>query len=216
MKSYKYILFDLDGTITNSAPGVTNSFAYALEKFDIVVNDRTELNSALGPPLRDTFEGRYNLTPEQAGQAIDHYGKYYETKGYTEKNMYHGIVELLEKLKAAGKILIVATAKSQNFAEQDLEHLDIAKYFTFVSGVTFDGLRNNKNDVIEHALKSCEITDTSNAVMIGDRKHDILGAKKFGLDSIGVLYGYGSRDELESANADFIAETVADVEGLLG
>ena len=215
MKNYKYILFDLDGTVANSLVGVTNSFIYALKKFGIIVKDRTELHRALGPPLMDTFAGYYGLLYEQAKQAIRFYGEYYEEKGFAEKEIYDGIIPLFEKLKLAGKVLIIATAKQQEFAERDLEYFDIAKYFDCISGVTLDGRRINKNDVIAHAIEQCGISDTSNAVMIGDRKHDIFGAKKYGLDSIGVLYGYGSCKELEIAGADFIVETVEAIEKLL-
>ena len=215
MKNYKYILFDLDGTLMESGLGVTNAIIYALDKLNISVDDRTELYKFLGPPLDESFELYYNLSKEQIRQAIDSYREYYEEKGWLEKDIYAGMVELLEALKSKDKTLIVATSKPKFFADKILEHFDISKYFIYISGSNLDETRVHKDEVIGHALEQCRIMDMSSAIMIGDRKHDVLGAAKFGIDSIGVLFGYGDRAELESAGADYIAETVEDIGKLL-
>lgn len=208
---YEYILFDLDGTLTDPTIGITNSFIYALKKFDIEVGDRSELYKFIGPPLWDTFENYYGFSKEETKMAVEYYREYYRDKGIFENLVYDGVKYLLKTLKESGKILIVATSKPEVFAKQILEHFDIAKYFTYIAGSNLDGTRVKKDEVIKYALESCNITDLSKAIMIGDREHDIIGAKEAGIDSIGALFGYGSRSELEKAGADFIVETVAGI-----
>ena len=129
--------------------------------------------------------------------------------------VYDGLEDLLKILKDNRKILIVATSKFEVFAKQILEHFNIAKYFTYIAGSNLDGTRVKKGEVIRYALESCNISDLSKAIMIGDREHDIIGAKEVGINSIGVLFGYGDRNELEKAGADFIADTVADIGKIL-
>ena len=125
--------------------------------------------------------------------------------------MYDGVIDILERLKAQGKRLIVATSKPEVYSKKILEHFDLYKYFDFLAGATFDESRVKKNDVIAHAIKCCELNDLSSVIMVGDREHDVLGAACFGISSIGVLWGYGSREELESAGATYIAEKVEDI-----
>lgn len=212
---YEYILFDLDGTLTDSAPGIINGVIYTLEKYGIEVSDRNSLYKFVGPPLVDSFENYCGFTEEKARKAIEFYFEYYKEKGIFENLVYDGLEYLLKKLKNNNKKLIVATSKSQVFANQVLEHFNIAKYFTCIAGSDPYGTRIRKGDVIKYALESCNITDLSKVIMIGDREHDIIGAKQVGINSIGVLYGYGDRNELEKAGADFIAETLTDIEKLL-
>ncbi|MFL0195168.1 HAD family hydrolase [Clostridium sp. WILCCON 0269] len=212
---YECILFDLDGTLTDSATGITNSVIYALEKYDIKVDNRNELNKFIGPPLRDSFESYCGFSKEQAKTAVEYYREYYRKKGIFENLVYNGIEDLLKTLKYNNKTLVVATSKPQVFAQQVLERFDIAEYFTYIAGSNLDGTRIKKDEVIQYALESCSIINLSKVIMIGDREHDINGAKKVGIDSIGVLYGYGDRDELEKAGADFIVNTVLDIEKLL-
>ena len=209
--SLEYILFDLDGTLTDPAIGITNSVMHALKKYGIAVSDRKELYKFIGPPLWDSFEKYCGFSKEEANTAVEYYREYYRDKGMFENQVYDGCEGLLKELKDNGKILIVATSKPEVFAEQILEHFGIAKYFTFIAGSTLDGSRVKKGDVIRYALESCNIIDGSQAIMIGDREHDIIGAKETGLISIGVLFGYGSRAELEEAGADFIVSTVEDI-----
>lgn len=208
---YEYILFDLDGTLTDPAIGITNSVMYALKKYGVEVGDRRELYKFIGPPLMDSFEEYYGFSKEEAKTAVEYYRKYYRDKGMFENLVYDGFEDLLKTLKDSNKTLIVATSKPEVFAKQILEHFDIAKYFTYIAGSNLDGTRVRKDEVIRYALESCNITDLSKAIMIGDREHDIIGAKKTGINSIGVLFGYGSRNELEKSGADFIVDTVADI-----
>lgn len=215
MKSYEYILFDLDGTLTDPAVGITKSVAYALEKFGIEVSDITQLNHFIGPPLLDSFMECYGFDKEKAQTAIDYYRERFRVKGLYENVVYDGIPEMLRKLKDGGKKLILATSKPEPFAKEILRHFGLEEYFVYAAGSNFDGTRTAKAEVIEYALEAAGVTDKSAAVMVGDRKHDIIGAKKTGLDSVGVLYGYGSKDELQSAGATFIAENVTDIVKLI-
>ncbi len=215
MKEYKYVLFDLDGTLTDPAVGITTSVAYALKKFGIEVDDITTLNHFIGPPLLDTFMEDYGFSKEKAQTAIDYYRERFRVKGLYENVVYDGVPEMLEKLKKGGKEIILATSKPEPFAREILRHFGLDKYFLFIAGSNFDGTRTAKAEVIEYALESAGVTDKTAAVMIGDRKHDIIGAQKTGLDSIGVLYGYGSKEEICSADATHIAETVDDIVKLI-
>ncbi len=211
---YKTILFDLDGTLTDPAEGITNSVAYALEKYGIKVEDKKTLNCFIGPPLNDSFMKYYGFTPEKAMEAIWVYREYFRDKGIFENEVYEGVPQLLEKIKQSGRKIVLATSKPEEFALRILEHFDLIKYFDVVAGASMDEKRNKKGDVISYAMEKGGFS-AENAVMIGDREHDVLGAKENGLPSIGVLYGYGSREELEQAGADYIAETVEDIFELL-
>ncbi|MDT9543052.1 HAD family hydrolase [Streptococcus mutans] len=212
---YQTILFDLDGTLTNPDLGITNSLAYALEKFNIEVTDKKELYRFIGPPLQDSFENFYHFSKEDSLKAVDFYRDYFRHKGLYENEVYQGIPDLLERLKAQGKKLLVATSKPERFARQILKHFELFDYFDLVAGASMDGSRRLKGDVIAHDLTSAQIADPSSAIMIGDRKHDIIGAKKNGLDAIGVLYGFGNREELKKAGATYIATNVEELQGRL-
>lgn len=212
---YQTILFDLDGTLTNPSLGITNSLAYALEKFNIEVTDKKELYRFIGPPLQDSFENFYHFSKEDSLKAVDFYRDYFRHKGLYENEVYQGIPDLLERLKAQGKKLLVATSKPEEFARQILKHFELFDYFDLVAGASMDGSRRLKGDVIAHALTSAQVSDLSAAIMIGDREHDIIGAKKNGLDAIGVLYGFGNREELKKAGATYIATNVEELQGRL-
>ncbi|MBQ2699007.1 MAG: HAD family hydrolase [Firmicutes bacterium] len=212
---YDYILFDLDGTLTDPVLGITNSVAYALNKFGITVNDRSELHKFIGPPLIDSFMGFYGMSREDAEQATAYYRENFRAGGMFENEVYPGIPELLAELQAQGKKIILATSKPEEFAVKILQHFDLAQYFDFMGGASMDGTRSHKADVIAYSLEMGQVSDRSRAVMIGDREYDILGAKQFGLDSVGVLFGYGSRAELEAAGATHIVATVAELLPLL-
>jgi len=211
----QYILFDLDGTITDPAIGITNSVMYALNKFGINVDDRKELYKFIGPSLWESFQNYYGFSKEEADKAVKYYREYFKDKGIFENFVYEGMQDLLEFLKTRDKILIVATSKPAVFANRILEHFGLIKCFDFVAGSEFDGTRINKDEVIAYALEKCEINDLSEAVMIGDRKYDIIGAKNAGIDSIGVLYGYGSLEELKAAGADHVAKDINELTKLL-
>ncbi len=211
---YDIILFDLDGTLTDPGLGITNSVAYALRHYGIEVQDRKSLYSFIGPPLNDSFKRYYGFSDEKAMEAIGIYREYFRDKGLYENEVYAGIRELLEKIKASGRKTVLATSKPEEFSVRILEHFDLMKYFDVVAGASMDEKRNKKGDVIRYAMEKGSFT-SERAVMIGDREHDIIGAKENGLPSIGVLYGYGSEDELRDAGADYIAASVEDIYALL-
>lgn len=204
---FQSILFDLDGTLTDAAPGITNSVKYALSKFGIDETDDNKLRKFLGPPLISSFMEFYGFSKEKAQKAVEYYREYFVPHGIFENEVYSGIPKLLQKLKADGKTLIIATSKPETFAVQIAEHFEIDSYFDLIAGSNLDNTRSKKAHVIEYALETLGILDRAHAVMIGDREHDIKGAKKTGLRSIGVLYGYASPGELENAGADFTANS---------
>lgn len=208
MKDYKYILFDLDGTITDSALGITNSVKYALNKLNAPIPPYETLCKFIGPPLLDGFRDFCGFDTEKAQKAVKYYREYYETTGLFENAVYEGIPEFLRALKESGKIVILATSKPEKFARLILEHFDLMQYFNYAAGASMDETRNKKDAVIAYALTQCNIKDKSLAVMVGDRHHDIYGAKVNGISSVGVLYGFGNREELEAAGADYIAEDI--------
>lgn len=212
---YKTVLFDLDGTLTDPGLGITNSVMYALKKFNIEVEDRASLYKFIGPPLKESYRKYYHLSDEEITRAVTYYREYFSVKGIYENVLYDGIAEVLEQIQDSGRKVVLATSKPEEFAHEILRYFKIDQYFDYVAGATMDGARNSKADVIAYALESCDITDLSSAVMIGDREYDIHGAKAAGLDSIGVLYGYGSREELEGAGATYIVERVTDIMDLL-
>lgn len=215
MRDYQYILFDLDGTLTDPKEGITKSVAYALEYYGICVEDLDALCKFIGPPLKDSFMNFYGFEEAEAEEAVEKYREYFRPTGVFENKVYAGVEDMLKELKASGKRLVLATSKPTVFAVQILEHFNLAQYFEFVAGSELDGTRVKKGDVIAYALEQAGILDKSHAVMIGDREHDIIGAKQNGLDSIGVLFGYGSRKEHEECGADVIVETVEELREIL-
>ncbi len=211
----KYILFDLDGTLTDPKIGITTSVAYALEHLGIKTDNLDDLCRFIGPPLIDTFRDDYNLSPEDVKYAIAKYRERFSVKGLYENMLYDGIKELLMQLAQRGDKIILATSKPTIYAKKILEHFDIAQYFTFVSGSELDGSRDDKGEVIAYALEQNNVTDISQLVMVGDRKYDVIGAKQHGIKTIAVLYGYGDIQELTDAGADVIVETVKELETIL-
>lgn len=214
-KDYEYILFDLDGTLTDPKGGITKSVAYALESFGIHVEDLDSLCKFIGPPLKESFMVYYELDDAQGDQAVEKYRERFAVTGLFENKVYPGIREMLELLKEQGKTLLVATSKPSIYARQILEHFDLMKYFTFLSGSELDGTRVDKAEVITYALQENKIQDLSKVIMIGDREHDIIGANKNGIDSIGVLYGYGCREEFEKNHASYVAKQVEELKEIL-
>lgn len=204
---FKYILFDLDGTLTNSKEGITKSVKYALNKFNIPVTDLDSLEKFIGPPLKDSFMEYYNFDENKAEEAVKYYREYFSKKGLFENEVYTGIETMLSKLKEADLHLIVATSKPTVFSEKILDHFNLTRFFNAVVGSTLDGSRSKKSDVIKFALEENKI-NPSEALMVGDREHDIIGAAKNSLASMGVTYGFGSHDELEKAGAAYIVDTV--------
>ena len=211
----KYILFDLDGTVTDPMIGITKSVRYALNKFGIEVEDLNTLCKFIGPPLKDSFMNFYNFSEGDALKAITYYREYFSTNGLYENTVYENFEDMLIALKNDGKSLIIATSKPTVFAEKILEHFNLKKYFDFISGSNLDNTRTKKADVISYALKQQMINNMSEIIMIGDREHDIIGAKALNIESIGVLHGYGSYEELSSSGADYIVKDVSELKSLL-
>lgn len=207
----KYILFDLDGTVTDPETGITLSVAHALKHFGIEVEDVSSLRKFIGPPLHDSFIDFYGFSREKAMEAVDKYRERFSVTGIFENEPYEGIHQLLAELKEAGYTLAIASSKPEVFTKRIIEHFELAPYFTEVCGSELDGSRTDKAEVITYALEKLGSPTVENVVMVGDRKHDILGAKKNGLTSIGVLYGFGDEAELRGAGADHIAATVSDI-----
>lgn len=214
----RYILFDVDGTLTDPMVGITKSVQYALRRYGIEEPDLEKLTPFIGPPLVDSFMGCYGFSEKQAREAVLVYREYYTVKGILENKELPGVREMLERLKAAGKKLYVATSKPEPFAKRVLEHFRLDSYFALIGGADMEETRVRKGDVIRYVMDKAGIREEEKpeTVMIGDRKHDILGAKENSLESIGVLFGYGSREELEQAGADWIAADAGEVVRILG
>lgn len=207
---FDYYFFDLDGTLTDPAQGITNSFIHAIRYFGLEVPSYEKLCTFIGPPLVATFQKEFGFGEEKCMEGVKKYREYFAQKGIFENKVYDGIEDLLVQLREKGKHLVVATSKPEEYSVKILEHFGLAKYFDFICGSNMDETRSKKEEVIEYALGKCGIgaEDKAKVLMIGDREHDIIGAKKNGLKSCGVLYGYGSRKELEAAGADYIIEAV--------
>ena len=199
------ILFDLDGTLTDPKVGITTAVSKALAYFGIQENP-DNLTVFIGPPLVDSFMEYYGFTPEQAKQAVVKYREYFSVYGWAENEPYPGIYDFLQALCDAGKTLVVATSKPEEYAVRIMEHFDLAKYFSLICGAPMDDPEaGRKAAVIKAAMQraNCRLEDT---IMVGDRRHDVEGAHQVGLPAVGVLYGYGGRTEHEACSADFIAE----------
>lgn len=208
MKRYKIALFDLDGTLTDSATGITNSIMYALARFDIQVQNRECLYPFIGPPLLDSFMKYYHFSYEQAKQACEDYHEYFCEKGIFENQVYHGVPEMLTELRNRGMTLAIASAKPEYLVKRILCHFHLSDFFHFIGGADASVQRIHKSDVIEYTLNAFQNLPKKEIVMIGDREDDITGAKTHQLDSVGVLYGFGSRRELEAAGAVYLIESV--------
>ena len=209
-----YLLFDLDGTLTDPKEGITKSVRHALHAFGIEAENLDDLCCFIGPPLKDSFMEYYGLTESDAQKAVEIFREYFSSQGIFENKVYEGTRESLEALVKSGKKLYVASSKPEVFVRMILEHFELDSYFEFMGGADFEEIRVKKADVIRYVLDTCEIRDISKTVMIGDRKHDILGAKEFEMESVGALYGYGSREELTKAGADFLVESIFGLQNL--
>ena len=214
---FTHIFFDLDGTLTDPALGITNSFIHALKFYGMEIPSYEELCKLIGPPLPYSFETTFGFDHDKAMEAVGKYREYFSTKGLFENKVYDGIPELLQALKEKGKHLVVATSKPEEYSIRIIEHYRLSQYFDFVCGSLMDESRSKKAEVIAYALERCGLgEDQKNKVlMVGDRFHDIEGAKANGLKSCGVLFGYGSRQELEEAGADYIVKSVKDLLDLI-
>ena len=212
---YQHILFDLDGTLTDSAEGITKSAAYALKHFNIEVTDLKSLEKFIGPKLQDSFMEFYNFSEEQAERASELFQERFARIGKFENKLYPGIKELLEKLKNSGRKLYVATSKPVFYSKEILDHFSISQYFEDISGAELDGSKSHKEEVIGRILTQNKITPSGQVVMVGDRKFDVIGAKANQIPVIGVLYGFGDREELTASGADRLAADLAELEQIL-
>jgi len=213
--SLNTILLDLDGTITNPKEGITKSIQYALRKVGIEVEDLDTLTKHIGPPLKEGFMEMWGFDEETANRLVTYYREYFSVTGIYENVVYDGMEELLKKLKAAGKTLIVATSKPEFFAKQIMEHFHLDLYVTDICGSNLDGTRTKKGDVIAYAMKKNHITHKEDIIMVGDRSHDIIGAKENGIPCVGVLYGFGNEEEFRSNHADYIVKDVDELGKIL-
>jgi len=205
---YRYVLFDLDGTVTNPEEGITKSFAYALEHMGIHVEELSELRKVIGPPLLQSFDEFYHFTHEEALVATEKYRERYQVTGWAENEVYDGMEEALKKLSEAGMKLILATSKPERFAVRIMEHFELAKYFTMLCGADdYAKDRSTKEQVVRYAIEQNGITDIGEVIMVGDRKYDVTGAAAVGIETIGVLYGFGDEQELSEAGAVHLVKT---------
>lgn len=212
---YQTIFFDLDGTLTDSGEGIMNSVAYALREKGMPVPERRALRRFIGPPLTEELQDAFGIGREEAAALVAEFRVYFTARGIYENRLYDGVPEMLESLRSGGCRLVVATSKPEKFAVQILRRFGVLDRFAAVAGSTMDENRTAKDEVLAYAMTRAGVTGPEGCVMVGDRRHDVLGAKKNGMRAMGVLYGYGERAELEEAGADLIAETVSGVAPLL-
>jgi phosphoglycolate phosphatase len=209
------VLFDLDGTLTASGPGILASVRHALTQMGEPIPDRAVLDRFIGPPLAHSFGEFCGLDPARVQAAIGHYRVYFGERGQYDNSVYDGIPELLDALRADGRVLAVATSKAEPYARSILDHFALADRFTAVVGSELDGRRTDKAEVVAEALRRLGRRSADGSVMVGDRSHDVLGARAAGMPCLGALWGYGTADELLEAGADALAATPAELLGLL-
>lgn len=211
MESKRYVFFDLDGTLTDPAEGITNSVMYALRHFGIEVTDRKELYPFIGPPLSDSYAKYYGFTAEQSEKGVNLFREYFLEKGIFENMPYPGMPELLAELHQLGCKLVVTSSKPQLFVERILDHFDMAKYFHAVCGATMDEKTSRKPIIIRNALDICLEAGADNTIVVGDHALDVIGAHENGLPACAVLYGYGENDAIEEAKPEYTACSVNDL-----
>ncbi len=210
---WRSVLFDLDGTITDSAPGITNSIIYARKKWGLPCGPNEEYNRFIGPPMPQSFEEFWGFSHEDAVRFLQDYREYFSEKGLFENSVYPGVMELLAALKDAGLRLFIATTKPTGFSERIAERFGFRDFFELISGSDLKNT-NTKAAVIEHARRTCGI-DMESAVMIGDHPHDVEGAHAHGIPCIGAAWGFSGREALEKAGADYIADSAEELKALL-
>lgn len=207
------VLFDLDGTLTDSKEGIINCIKYALKALKIEETDEKKLYAFIGPPLRDMFKKMYCLTDEQADFALLKYRERFSVTGLFENRVYGGIEDALINLQKSGVKICLATGKPIVYAKRILEHFGLIKYFSIMVGSELDGRRTDKTEIVEYALSKLDTKE--NVIMIGDRKFDVISAHICGIPCIGVKYGFADENELENANADYIADSVDELNAIL-
>ncbi len=213
MQKYNNLLFDLDGTLTDSAPGIINCVKYALSEMRFP--EPPDIMRFVGPPLCESFRDFCGMDEAHAQEAIKLYRSRYSTIGLFENAVYEGIPQMLERLKNSGKKLFVATSKPEIFSVRILDKFGLSDYFEIVGGASTDGTRDTKHDVIQYLLEKADIHDTSDVLMIGDRKHDIIGSHSLNIPCMAVLWGYGDADEFAQNGADYIVSEPSELAGFL-
>lgn len=211
----KYLLFDLDGTLINTREGIVKSVYYALNSLDIEESEPEKLNRFIGPPLDYSFRNYYKLNDTGIRKAIEKYRERYKDKGIYECKPYDGMKELVKKCYEKNHVICLATAKPQPFAEQILEMFDLKKYFTVIVGASFDNSFVEKTAIVEKVISDLGNVPKSEMIMIGDREHDIIGAKNNGIESVGIKHGFAEKGEFEKAGANYIVEDVDELAELL-
>ena len=215
MGEYKIILFDLDGTLSDPKVGITKSVQYALEKLGIIETNLDKLECFIGPPLQVSFSEYYGFNEEKSQIAIDFYRERFKQRGIFENELYSNLSPFLPSLKEQQYTLTVATSKPTVFSEQILKYFNIDHYFDLVVGSNLDGTRTSKTEIIQYILDKHKNYRLDNFIMVGDRKHDIIGANNVGIDSIGVTYGYGSFEELSEFNPTYIVHSIDQIKEIL-
>jgi phosphoglycolate phosphatase len=211
MTVYKHILFDLDGTLSDPKQGIVNSVQYALSKFDMNEQDDKILTAFIGPPLIDSFHDFYGFSPDKAKLAIQYFREYFKDKGMFENKLFEGVTQMLYTLCKKGYNLYVATSKLESFAVQIIEHFHLQEYFFDVCGCLPDGSRVEKGEIIAYLMGKHQM-NPKEWLMIGDRKHDIIGARLNHIDCAAVSFGYGTIEEIKEYAPDYIFESILDLE----
>ena len=207
-KKYHTIIFDVDGTLLDSYPGITKGAQYALKHFGVDIEDASQLKHFVGPPLEETFYKDFGFEGETLHAIIDKFREYFQSEGFKQQSPYPGTIELVKELCKIGVKVAIATSKPEKFAKIIIGGYGILDCFSGFAGSTLDRSRVHKNDVLEHLIRELNDKDLDGMLMVGDREHDLMAAQKCGIDSVGVLYGYGSREELEEYNPTFLADDV--------
>lgn len=211
----KYIFFDFDGTLVDTSAGIFDSLIFAFEKMGEPILSESDMRKYIGPPLEWSFMTYNNMNEQSAAETTKFFRINYKEKGVLMHSLYEGIREMLEILKKKGKILAVATSKPEHFAVKILKEYNLYDYFDVVSGATLDGSRSSKNEVLSHAVSLVNPENLSDCVLVGDTDNDVVGALQVGIDCIGILYGFGTKEKLEKAGATVTLETPADVANII-
>lgn len=211
MGQFDYIFFDLDGTMIDSGDGITLSVQYALKKMGIIENELSALKVFVGPPLKQSFMYYYKLSENEAEKAVSYYREFYECRGILRCWPYKRVDKLLSFIENTGRKAVIATSKPELFARRIVQHLHMSEMFEYIAGASLDGKITTKSEVIAYAMREIGTDDPSRVLMVGDRRFDVIGARKNGIKTAGVLYGYGSYPELLDAGADYIAKNVSEL-----
>lgn len=215
MQKFSHIIFDLDGTLTDPRQGIGNALSYSLEKMNIEGFDGVVPDSFIGPPLQQSFKELFGMNERNTGLAIEYFREYYSSKGLFENHPFPGISELLEELHFSGKQLFIATSKLETFAVQIAAHFGFDKYIRQIKGADYKGEYASKTSIISSLMKMQQLTPSENIAMVGDTVFDVVGGNQNGLTTIAVLYGFGTPEDLQTAEPDHWSETVDDLYEIL-